>query len=390
MNTFTWEIPTRVLFGCGQFDSLGHQAAALGRSALLVYGGGSIRRNGVHARALALLDAQGVRCAQLGGVEPNPRCSTADQGVRLCRAHAVELVIAIGGGSSIDCAKAIAAGACAGDADTWQLVTGRVPISRALPVLAVPTLAATGSEMNAIAVISNPDTREKIGMRAPALRPAVAILDPELTFTAPAYQTACGAADIFAHALENYLSPVEDAGLLDALAEGVMRACVRYGPEAVRQPDSRPARENLLWAASLAINGLLQLGKNHPWTAHTMEHQLSAFHDVTHGAGLAVLLPAWLRHVLSERTAPKLQELAVRVFDTGAGTDALAGARAGIEAMHRFFRDSLGLPDRLRDIGVPSTDTLPDMARQSARLAKPGGWSPLSWQDVLQIYSACW
>ena len=386
MKAFVWDVDTRVCFGAGQLDRIGAEAARLGQRALLVYGGGSIRRSGVYDRVCSSLAEAGVTHCELPGVTPNPRCTDADRGAALCRQQGAELVIAVGGGSSIDCAKAAAAAACCG-VPSWELVKGRAPITAALPILAVPTLAATGSEMNTIAVISNPDTQEKIGMRAPALRPRTAIVDPALPATAPAFQVASGAADIFAHALENYLGP-EPAALQDALAEGLLRTVVRFGPEAAADPGCLAAQSELMWASCHAINGLLSLGKGHPWTAHTLEHQLSAFHDVTHGAGLAVLLPAWLTCTLDARTAPKLAQLGRRVFDLTPSGCAADDARAAIDAMRRFFA-ALGLPDTLRGLGIGSDETLPAMARQAAGLLKPGGWTPLNADEILQIFRAC-
>ena len=386
MKPFVWDVDTRICFGSGQLDRIGTEAALLGRRALLVYGGGSIKRSGVYDRVCKSLAAAGVTHCELPGVTPNPRCADADRGAALCREQGAELVIAVGGGSSIDCAKAAAAAACCG-VPSWELVAGRAPVTAALPLLAVPTLAATGSEMNTIAVISNPDTKEKIGMRAPALRPRTAIVDPTLPATAPPLQVASGAADIFAHALENYLGP-EPAALQDALAEGLLRTVVRFGPIAAADPGCTEAQSELMWASCHAINGLLSLGKGHPWTAHTLEHQLSAFHDVTHGAGLAVLLPAWLTRTLDARTAPKLAQLGRRVFDLPPAGSEDAGARAAIAAMRRSFA-ALGLPDTLRGLGIASDETLPAMARQAASLLRPGGWTPLTADEILQIFRAC-
>ena len=390
MKNFHWDIGTQVYFGRGEIARLGDAAAPLGQQALILYGGGSVKKNGIFAAAAAELERVGISWTELGGVEPNPRVETVRRGVAQCRETGAELLLAIGGGSVIDCAKAIA-GSVFYAGDPWDLISGKVPYpEKFLPVVAVPTLAATGSEMDHIAVISNPETGDKIGTRHPGMRPRAAILDPTYTFTVNAWHTAAGTADIFAHALENYLGPVgTESCILDGFAAAVMRSCVMYGPIALKKPDDYEARAELMWAGTTAINGLLSLGKNHPWTAHAMEHPLSAYYDVTHGAGLAALLPAWLSHILDESTAPRLAALGHSVFEIPRTGDDLRDAREGIQAMRRFFFGALALPEKLSALGVTGTEHLEEMAQKAA---KPGArvFRPLTAEDVLAIYQSCY
>ena len=390
MENFHWNIGTEVYFGRGQIARLGEAAAPLGRRALILYGGGSVKRNGIFAAAAAELERVGIAWTELGGVEPNPRVETVRRGAALCRETGAELLLAIGGGSVIDCAKAIA-GCVFYAGEPWDLISGKVPYpEKFLPVVAVPTLAATGSEMDHIAVISNPDTGDKIGTRHPAMRPRAAILDPTYTFTVNAWHTAAGTADIFAHALENDLGPRgTESCILDGFAVSVLRSCVKYGPIALQEPQNYEARAELMWAGTTAINGLLSLGKNHPWTAHAMEHPLSACYDVTHGAGLAALLPAWLSHILDRETAPRLAALGRGVFDLSPTGDAYRDAQAGIQAMRGFFFGALGLPDKLSALGVSGTEHLAEMAQKAV---KPGAkvFRPLTAEDVLAIYQSCY
>lgn len=389
MQNFHWNIQTQMFFGHGQIANLGTAASECGKRALIVYGGGSVKRSGIFDAATAQLKAHGVSYVELAGVTPNPRLDTVKKGVTVCREEGVDVILALGGGSVIDCAKVIA-GSVHYSGDPWDLVSGKQPYpDNFLPVIAVITLAATGSEMDHIAVISNWETNEKLGTRHPKMRPRYAIMDPGYTFSVNHYQTASGTADIFAHALENYLNPKgRESYILDGFAESVMRTCVKYGPKALECPDDYEARAQLMLASSHAINGLLSLGKNHSWTAHGLEHQLSAYYDVTHGAGLAVVIPAWLEYILNEETAPKLRQLAVQVFQiTPTGND-IQDARAGISQLRKFFFEVLGLPENLRGLGITEKDKFSEMAKKAATDSKYV-FFPITQEDAAAIYTAC-
>ena len=383
MTNFTYSIPTVVHFGRGQIQKLGGEIAARAGRVLVVYGGGSVKRNGVYDDAVGQLKAHGIQWAELPGVEPNPRIATVREGVRLCREQGLDGVLALGGGSAIDCAKAVAAGALYGG-DPWELSAKKLTPERALPIFAVLTMAATGSEMDDIAVISNPETNEKESFSGPCCYPAVSILDPTYTYTLPASQTAAGTADIMSHNLENYFSPIEDNYLADSLAEAILRSCVKYGPKAIETPDDYEARANLMWNASWAINGFLKMGKGVAWSVHRMEHELSAFYDITHGVGLAILTPNWMRYVLNEKTEGRFARYGEAVWGLDASRPRRELAESAIQKTQDFFT-SLGLPATLSEIGI-SSEHFPEMARK----ARTGGFDstflPLSVEDIIHIY----
>lgn len=381
MQNFDYKIDTQIFFGRGKIDRLGMAVKAVSGSALVIYGGGSVRKNGILEAALFQLDSARVTHTELGGVQPNPRIDLVREGVHLCRDQKIGAVLAVGGGSSIDSAKAIAAGACY-EGDPWELVCDPTKIKRALPVFSVLTLAATGSEMDSVAVISNPDTKDKKGFGAPCLRPRASVLDPTYTFTVPRMQTAAGTADIMSHILENYFSPEEGAFIQDGFAETLLRACVKYGPVAMARPADYEARANLMWASSHAINGLISLGKPVPWSVHSMEHQLSAWYDLTHGVGLAILTPHWMDLVLSERTAPRFAKYGEAVFGLRGETQEVA--RSSVAATRAFFA-RMELPSTLSAVRI-GDEHIKEMAEKARTPAFDHTYVPLSVKDIEHIY----
>ena len=383
MKNFTYSIPTVVHFGEGQIKKLGGEIAARARKVLVVYGGGSVKRNGVFDAAIAQLKAHGIQWAELPGVEPNPRIATVREGVRLCREQGLDGVLALGGGSVIDCAKAVAAGFYY-DGDPWDFSGRKLTPERALPVFTVLTMAATGSEMDNIAVISNPETNEKESFSGPCCYPAVSILDPTYTYSLPASQTAAGTADIMSHTFENYFSPIEDNYLADSLAEAILRSCVKYGPKAIETPDDYEARANLMWNAAWAINGFLDMGKPVAWSVHRMEHELSAFYDVTHGVGLAILTPNWMRCVLSEKTEDRFARYGTAVWGLDPARPRRELAEAAIQKTRDFFT-SLGLPAALSELGI-GPEYFPEMARKARNSGFDRTFVPLSVEDIIHIY----
>lgn len=385
MQNFTYSIPTTVHFGKGQIRKLGKEIAGRASRVLVVYGGGSVKRNGVYDDAVAQLKEQGIPFAELSGVEPNPRVSTVRKGVALCREQKLDGVLALGGGSTIDCAKGIAAGALY-DGDPWDFPTGKAVPQAALPLFTVLTMAATGSEMDDIAVLSNPDTNEKEAFSAPCCLPTCSILDPGYTCSLPAAQTAAGVADIMSHTFENYFSPVESNFLADRAAEGLLETCVKYGPVALAQPDDYEARANLMWCSSWAINGFLAMGKGVAWSVHRIEHELSAFYDITHGVGLAILTPNWMRYILNEETETRLALYGVRVFGLDATKPARALAEEAIEKTRAFF-NSLGLPATLGEIGIDATH-FDEMAQKARNASFDKTFVPMSVEDVKNILTA--
>ena len=383
MKNFTYSIPTVVHFGEGQIKKLGREIVARARKVLVVYGGGSVKRNGVFDAAIAQLKAHGIQWAELPGVEPNPRIATVREGVRLCREQGLDGVLALGGGSVIDCAKAVAAGFYY-DGDPWDFSGRKLTPERALPVFTVLTMAATGSEMDNIAVISNPETNEKESFSGPCCYPAVSILDPTYTYSLPASQTAAGTADIMSHTFENYFSPIEDNYLADSLAEAILRSCVKYGPKAIETPDDYEARANLMWNAAWASHGLLDMGKPVAWSVHRMEHELSAFYDVTHGVGLAILTPNWMRCVLSEKTEDRFARYGTAVWGLDPARPRRELAEAAIQKTRDFFT-SLGLPAALSELGI-GPEYFPEMARKARNSGFDRTFVPLSVEDIIHIY----
>lgn len=386
MQSFNFYLPTRILFGQGKIEELGNEVLKHGKTVLLVYGGGSIKRNGLYQRVQQIFQGYAISCVELAGVQANPRIDSVRQGVALCREHQVDFVLAIGGGSSIDCAKTIAAGAKY-EGDAWDFFTHKAKIQDALPIGTVLTLAATGSEMNPFAVISNPDSDQKLGTGSPCLNPRFSILDPAYTYTVPAEQTAAGTVDIMSHIFEQYFSPTPGAYIQDRMAEAMLRTCIHYGPIAIAEPDNYEARANLMWTGSLALNGLLSSGKITDWATHDIEHELSARYDITHGLGLAILTPHWMNQVLSAQTVAKFAVYAQNVWGIEILTE-MQAARDGIAKTANFF-EALGLPGSLQEIGL-ETDRLEEIAAAATSRGSLGSFKKLAYEDVLQILQAAY
>ena len=383
MENFVYTIPTTIYFGKGQAEHIGTIVKKYGSRALLVYGGGSIKKNGIYDTVTSRLREEGIPFEELSGVEPNPRIQTVRKGVEICREKKVDVVLPIGGGSTIDCAKAVAAGARY-QGDPWDLVEDRTRIKEALPVIAVLTLSATGSEMDTFAVISDMEKREKLGTGSECMRPAASILDPSYTETVNAFQTASGTADMMSHIFEAYFSR-EKGYMQDRMAEGLLKTCIEFGVKAVKEPEDYEARANLMWAGSWAINNFLRLGKDVDWSVHPMEHELSAFYDITHGAGLAILTPHWMEYVLSEATVDKFFEYAVNVWGVRPETDKWEGARTAIQKTAEYFKE-MGLPSTLREVGIDETH-LEEMARKAASHMGET-YVKLTAEDIVKIFRA--
>ncbi|MDR3643976.1 MAG: iron-containing alcohol dehydrogenase [Clostridia bacterium] len=384
MDNFYFHIPTEVYFGKGQIGQLGPAVKRLGTRALLVYGGGSIKKTGLYQTVQAIFGQNVIDCVELGGVEPNPRIETVRRGVSLCRQHKTDVIVAVGGGSVIDCAKVIST-AVGYDGDAWDLALNPGLITGALPVITVLTMAATGSEMDHFAVISDMKTNNKAGIASQMFYPRVSILDPEYTFTVPKEQTAAGVADIMSHLLENYFSFVSGAAVQRRLAEALLKICIQYGPIAYREPENYEARANIMWASSLAIDGITSRGVNVSSSAHPMEHQLSGYYDITHGVGLAILTPHWMRYVLSEKTLRNFVEYGVNVWGIDVGRPPMEIANEAIQKTGDFWR-SLGLPSTLHEVGI-NEEHFGVMAEKAAPLLK-GAFCPLAADDVRAIFRA--
>ena len=387
MNSFTYCVPTKVYFGKGQLEHLSEELAAYGRRILFVYGGGSIIKNGLYEKVTAAAEKAGCTLTELSGVKPNPRIDLVREGVRLCREEKIEAVLAVGGGSVIDTAKFVAAGACM-DGDPWELTSPHTAVEKTLPLLTVPTMAATGSEMDASAVISNPETHDKIGRTVQAFYPKVSFLDPENTFTVSARQTACGSADILSHIMEEYFTMDEDLYMLDCVMEGLMKTVIRYAPIAMKEPDNYEARANLRWASEWAINGLIEGGKRQAWSCHPIEHELSAYYDITHGLGLAILTPRWMEYCLDEKNVSRYVQFGVNVFGLDAAQDPFETAREAIEKMKEFLYDTLGIESSLTEIGIDDA-RFPEMAKKAYRRGLVFAFKTLRPKDVENILRMC-
>ncbi len=382
--------PTKLVFGRGVLQRLGEETSAIGHRALVVIGGGSVRRNGLLDRALGSLREAGVVAEVFEGIEPNPRLPTVVRGGRAAVEARAEVVVALGGGSVMDAAKVIAALPFY-EGDPWDMIRHgqehQRPPTQALPIVTVPTLAATGSEMNDGAVITNPDTTEKSYVIAPCLYPKVAVVDPELTVTVPPDHTAYGIADLVTHVTESYFNGVDGTPLQDRMAEAVVHVALEYGPRAVRDGSDIEAREQVQWASIVALNGWVQAGTAAPFPVHQIEHVISAHTDIAHGAGLAIVSPAWMR-VACQRHPDRFVRFARRVFGIEArGLEDRDAALAGIERLEAFFR-SLGCPTRLSEAGI-GTDRIERFARDAIRVGGDGrtlaGRPPMGLDEVVEV-----
>jgi hypothetical protein len=360
MNNFQYYAPTRVVFGRNTEEQTGALVRAFGGTRALVhYGGGSAVRSGLLTRVLASLERAGVSHVELGGVVPNPRLSKVREGIALCRREQVDFLLSVGGGSVIDSSKAIGYGLCC-DGDVWDLYTRKATPKASMPMGCVLTIAATGSEMSDSSVITNEDGWIKRGLSSDLSRQRFAVLNPELTFTLPAWQTASGCADILSHTQERYFSSPADAEPTDSIAEGLMRSVIEMARRAVRNPTDYEARAAILWAGSLSHNGLTGCGRGSggragDWACHQLEHELSGMFDVTHGAGLAALWGAWSRYVVD--AAPSRFARFARNVMGVAEADDMTAALAGIAAYEDFLR-GVGLPVTIGGLGISLTDEL--------------------------------
>lgn len=385
MNNFTFNIPTDIRFGKNQIQCLPEELAKYGKKVLLVYGGGSIKRSGLYDKIMEILEDYEV--FELSGIEPNPKLTSVEKGTEICKKEGIQVILAVGGGSTIDASKHIAASACY-DGKPWDLVTDRSLVKKALPVAVVLTICATGSEMNSGAVISNEETHEKLEINTPLLYPKLSICDPTYLYTLPAKQTAAGSVDILSHVMEQYFQPNDEAYITDVLSEAVMKTVIKYARKAIDEPENYEARSNLMWASTVGLNHLLTVGKGGSWSVHPIEHVVSAYYDITHGVGLAILTPAWMEYVLSEATSPRFARFAREVFGVTEDDD-MTASKLAIEKV-REFNASLGMPASLSEAGVPD-DKFDEMASEAVRTSGLGtrSYVKLTDEDVKKIFMMC-
>lgn len=387
MNNFVFQNPVKVYFGENQLCHLGEELSRYGKRVLLVYGGGSIKRNGLYDAVAKEIKSAGLEIYELSGIDPNPRIDSVREGARLCKEHNIDVLLAVGGGSTIDATKWMAAAACV-EHDPWDFFSKWAPVKRALPIVTVLTIAATGSEMDPGGVISNPETQEKIGRVEEILFPKASFLDPTVTYSVSKYQTACGAADMMSHIMEVYFNMEPDLYMLDSFMEGMMKTIIKYAPIALREPDNYEARANLMWTSSWAINGFAVGGKRQAWSCHPMEHELSAIYDITHGLGLAILTPRWMEYCLDETTVSKYVQFGVNVFGIDKNQEPMEIAKQSIRKLSEFFFDTLGLDDTFTKVGIQAKD-FPVMAKKACGGDVLPGFKPLAQKDIEQIFTMC-
>ena len=389
MLNFNYYSPTEFVFGRGAEEKAGEMIKKRGGTKVLVhFGGGSAIKSGLMGRVTASLDAANLPYVMLGGVQPNPRSGLVHQGIELARAEHVDFILAVGGGSVIDSSKAIALGVPY-EGDFWDFFCGKAKPEKALNVGVVLTLAAAGSEGSKSCVITQEDGEFKRGCGNELNRPKFALMNPEVTYTLPAYQTACGATDMMAHVLERYFTNEKGVDLTDRLCEAVLSAVIKAAPVAIAEPDNYEARAQLMWASTLAHNDSCGLGREGDWASHQIEHELSARYDVAHGAGLAVVFPAWMRFQI-DHDPMRFAQLAVRVW--GCDMDFEHPEKTGLEGIARYeqFLRSIGMPTRLGELHVDPAD-IPAMAAKCKRNnnGKLGFFRPLDTEDIAKIlYSA--
>lgn len=384
MNNFTFFSPTYFVFGKDTQKDVAKYVKRFGGSKILIhYGGGSVKRSGLYDTVCNALEAAGIEYVSLGGVMPNPRSGLVYEGIELCRQEKVDFILAIGGGSTIDSAKAIAAGTVY-DGDFWDFYEGKT-VEKALPVATILTIPAAGSEGSPDSVITLEEGMLKRGATGEALRPVFSILNPELTFTLPKYQIACGVADIMAHVLERYFTPTKEVEITDRLCEAVLSTMIKEAPKAVQNPCDYDAQANIMWAGMVAHNNIVGVGRVQDWSSHNIEHELSALYDCAHGAGLAVIFPAWMTYVM-KYDVMRFAQLANRVF--GVVMDFQNPEITAKEGIRRFreFWSALGLPVTFEELGAKEEDI--DFMAEHISYGEDGigGFVKLKAEDVKAIY----
>lgn len=385
MNAFSFHNPVKLIFGKGQLEAVKKELPKYGKKVLVVYGGGSIKKNGLYDEVMETLGEAGLEIFELSGVEPNPRISTARKGIEICKKEGIDTLLAVGGGSVIDCTKLIASGAKY-DGDAWDLVSRKAKPEDALPFGTVLTLAATGSEMNAGSVITNEETQEKYGWGSPLSFPKFSILDPTYTMTVPKDQTIYGIVDMMSHIFEQYFNNATNTPVQDRMCEGVLKAVIETAPKLMEDLQSYEHRETILFAGTMALNKFLEMGYNGDWATHNIEHAVSAVYDIPHAGGLAILFPQWMRHNV-EVNPSRFAQMAERVFDVDPeGKTAEEVAHEGIDRLQQFW-SSLGAPSRLADYEIDDSK-LDVIADKTLVYGEFGNFNKLNKDDVVEILQA--
>ena len=391
MNSFTFYSPTKVIFGREAEKQVGEEIRSWGGSRVLVhFGGGSVRRSGLLDRVTASLEAAGLTCFLLGGVVPNPHLSLAREGIKLCRREKIDFLLAVGGGSAIDSAKCIALGVPY-EGDVWDFYARKAEPAAALPVAAIPTLAAAGSETSSSSVITKEEGALKRGFNHALIRPRFTLMNPELLYTLPAYQTACGVTDIMMHTFERYFSPGGENEMTDRIAEALLRTVIQYGPVCIKEPENYQARSEIMWAGSLSHNHLTGLGRDGDWATHQIEHELGGMYDVAHGAGLAAVWPSWARYVCRQDLL-RFARFGANVWGIPLNYEhPEETAAAAIAQTERFFT-SIGMPVTLTELlgRTPEEKELRELTVKCTFFGarKIGGLMKLGEQEIFEIYQS--
>ncbi|MBN3556578.1 iron-containing alcohol dehydrogenase [Fictibacillus nanhaiensis] len=382
MNEYIYYNPTRLVFGKNQIQTLKDELGKFGKKVLVVYGGGSIKRNGLFDEVMNELKKMDAEVSELSGVEPNPRVSTVRKGVEICKEKGIDVLLAVGGGSVIDCTKAIAAGAKY-DGDVWDIITLKAQVEDALPFGTVLTLAATGSEMNSGSVITNWETQEKYGWGSPLVFPKFSILDPTYTFSVPKDQTIYGIVDMMSHVFEQYFHNATNTPLQDRFAESILLTVMETAPKLLDDLENYELRETILYNGTMALNGTLQMGVRGDWGSHNIEHAVSAVYDIPHAGGLAILFPNWMRHNVDTNVA-RFKQLAVRVFNVE--TEGKSDKEVALEGIDRLsaFWTSLGAPNALKDYDIDDSK-LDLIAEKAMARGEFGNFKKQNKEDVLNI-----
>lgn len=384
MNNFNFYSPTFFAFGKQKETEAGKLIKRFGGSRVLIhFGGGSVVKSGLLDRVKMSLDLAGIWYAELGGVVPNPRAGLVYEGIKLCKTEKIDFILAVGGGSAIDSAKAIAIGTLY-DGDFWEFYNGK-RVDRALPVATVLTLTAAGSEGSTGSVITHEKGMLKRAANSDLIRPVFSILNPELTCTLPPYQTACGITDMMAHVMERYFTNTQNVEITDRLCEAILLSIINEAPKVMSDPNDYDARANLMWAGMVAHNDLVGVGREQDWATHQMEHELSGLYDVAHGAGLAVMFPAWMKYVM-HHDIDRFVQFATRVWGVQADpSDKEKTANEGILAYENFLR-SIGMPVRFDELGAKEED-IPVLVKQTGLGENTmGGFVKLTQSDIEKIY----
>ena len=383
MENFVFKNDTKIIFGKGSEEKVGEEILKYGTKILLHYGGGSIKKTGLYEKILKSLKEKNIEIYELSGVQPNPVVSLVRKGIKICRENKIEFILAVGGGSVIDSAKAISMGVNY-DGDVWDFFEGKAKLENTIPTGVVLTIPAAGSESSVVTVITNEEGLIKRGFHSEKLLPRFAILNPELTFTLPVFQIACGCADILAHTFERYFTQTPNVDLTDRLCEGLMKTVIENSKIAVKNPKNYDAMSQIMWASTIAHNGILGTGRVEDWASHKLGHELSALYGVTHGASLSVMFPAWMKYVY-KYNINRFAQFAVRVFNIDSDFNNIEKlAIEGIKKLENHFKE-IGLPTRLSELKIP-LDKIELMAEKAVIKGPIGNFIKINKEDAIKIY----